>query len=76
MTFIYNKALGCAVYNPLLTGFELKHNYFVISEECKNSLIYLQRWAIESNGREIFNWANLVTVADQIGLPSEQLVNS
>ena len=68
MPFVYNEELGCKVYDPPLTGYDLKYKYFSVREECKDSLIYLHRRAIKSNGREIFNWVNLVTVADQIGL--------
>lgn len=69
MPFTYNNELGCEVYDPPLTGFDLKYRYFSVREECKESLIYLQKRAIESNDRKIFNWVALVTVADQIGLP-------
>ena len=69
MPFEYNKELGCNVYDPPLTGFDLKYRYFEVREECKDSLIYLQRRAIETNDRGIFNWVALVAVADQIGLP-------
>lgn len=69
MPFAYNKELGCNVYDPPLTSFDLKCRYFEVREQCKDSLIYLHGRAIESNSRKIFNWANLVDVADQIGLP-------
>lgn len=69
MPFVYNEDLGCKVYDPPLTGYYLKHKYFSVREECKDSLIYLHGRAIKTNDRGIFNWVALVTVADQIGLP-------
>lgn len=69
MPFGYNEELGCKVYDPPLTGFDLKYTYFSVREECKDSLIYLHGREIESNERRIFNWVALVTVADWIGQP-------
>ena len=69
MPFTYNKELGCNIYDPPPTSFDLKCRYFEVREQCKDSLIYLRGRAIESDDRKIFNWVALVTVADQIGLP-------
>jgi len=68
-SFIYSADLGCKVYDPPLNGYYLKHKYFIVREECKDSLIYLHTKEIERNGRDFFGWMNLVSIADAIGLP-------
>jgi len=68
MAFVFREDLGCSVYDPPLTGFDLKHNYFFIRDECAESLIYLQAIQIKNNSGR-FGWVELVQVADTIGLP-------
>lgn len=67
MAFVYREGIGCKVYNPALTGLDLKHNYFNIRDECADSLIYLQSLQVKKHNR--FGWAELIVVADIIGLP-------
>lgn len=67
MAFIYREDIGCKIYRPSLTGLDLKYSYFKIRDECANSLIYLQSLEIEKCNR--FGWAELIAVADTIGLP-------
>ena len=67
MPFIYHEGAGCQVYDPPLTGLDLKHNYFIIRDECAVSLIHLQGREIKKHNR--FTWIELVIVADLIGLP-------
>lgn len=67
MAFIYNNESGCFVYDPPLSGLDLKHNYFKVRDECAVSLIHLQNLEIKKHNR--FGWAELIAVADIIGLP-------
>ena len=68
MAFVYREDLGCSVYEPPLTGLELKHNYFIVRDECAESLIYLHKVETDKNNN-FFGWGQLVDVADTIGLP-------
>jgi hypothetical protein len=67
MGFNYREDIDCYVYIPPLTGLDLKHNYFKVRDECADSLIRLQSLEIQKHNR--FGWAELITVADTIGLP-------